>query len=271
MSNLRLVPALILSISLVPCAAQTSRGAALPDNPTPQVDVHGATPATERTVTWHTLVPSFLHDQKTIWTFPVQLAKGHHLVPALAVVGITAGLVYADPHIVSHFQNPSHSLDKLNDVFDPNIAAGYIIAMPASLLAAGYARHDSYQVQTALLSAEAYGDAAIVDLAVKAITQRERPIDVPPGGSFTDTFFNPNKSAITSTAFPSGHSIGAFSVATVIAERYPNHRWVRWGAYGLATAVSLSRISSSAHYPSDVFLGGSIGYSISKFVVLRPH
>lgn len=270
MSNLRLVPALILSISLLPCAAQTSRGAALPDNPSPQADAHSATPATERVVTWKSLPRDFLHDQKDIWTFPVQLAKGHHLVPTLAVVGVTAGLIYADPHIMPHFQNPPHAVDKVNDVFDPITATGYIIAMPASLLAAGYIRHDDYQVQTAILSGEAYGSAAIVDLAMKAVTRRERPADIPPGGSFTGTFFNGNKSPLKGSAFPSGHAVGAFSVATVIAGRYPQHRWVRWGAYGLATAVSFSRISSMAHFPSDVFLGAAIGYSVSKYEVLRP-
>jgi hypothetical protein len=35
---------------------------------------------------------------------------------------------------------------------------------------AGYTRHDSYQVSTALLAGEAYADSAIVDLAMKAVT-----------------------------------------------------------------------------------------------------
>ena len=62
--------------------------------------------------------------------------------------------------------------------------------MPASLLVAGYARHDSYQVGTALLAGEAYADSAVVDLAIKAITRRKRPSDVAPGAPFNDTFFS---------------------------------------------------------------------------------
>jgi len=42
-----------------------------------------------------------------------------------------------------------------------------MIAVPFALLVAGYARHDSYQVSTALLAAEAYADSAVVDLAMK--------------------------------------------------------------------------------------------------------
>lgn len=231
---------------------------------------HGGGLAAEREVSWRSLPRDFVEDQKQIWLFPTQLARGRHLIPTLVVVGGTAALIYADPHIMPHFQNPSHNLDKFNDAFDPMITTGEVMAMPVGLMLAGYIRHDSYQVQTAILAGEAYGDAAIVDLAIKAVTRRQRPSDVAPGGSFHDTFFNGGKSPLKGSSFPSGHSVGAFSVATVVASRYHNHRWVPWAAYGLATAVSLSRITSSAHFPSDVFLGATLGYGVSKYVVLRP-
>jgi membrane-associated phospholipid phosphatase len=135
----------------------------------------------------------------------------------------------------------------------------------------GYARHDPYQVGTALLAGEAYADAAVVDLAIKAVTRRKRPSDVAPGAPFTDTFFSGGKSPFKGSSFPSGHAAGAFAVATVVATRYHTHRWVPWAVYGFATAVSLSRITTSAHFPSDVFLGAALGYGITRYQVLRPH
>jgi len=143
------------------------------------------------------------------------------------------------------------------------------MAVPVSLLTAGYIRHDSYQVGTAILCAEAYGNSAVVDLAVKAITRRERPSDITTG-SFHDTFFNSSKSPFKGSSFPSGHAAAAFSVATVVAVRYRNHRWVPWAVYGLATAIGFSRVTSNAHFPSDVFLGASLGYTITRYQVLRP-
>lgn len=236
-----------------------------------QIRAHGDSPAAQRQVSWKSLPGNFGHDQKEIWLhFPNELGHGHHWVPLLAVAGGTTALIYADPHIMPHFQNPSQGLDNLNDVFDPMITTAEVIAVPASLMAAGYIRHDSYQVQTALLAAEAYGDSAIVDLAAKAVTRRQRPSDIPPGGDFHNTFFNGGKSPLKGSSFPSGHSTAAFSVATVVAERYRNHRWVPWAVYGMATAISFSRITSQAHFPSDVFLGASLGYSVAKFQVLRP-
>jgi PAP2 superfamily len=272
-------PSFLLPVNS-PAALPESPSTVLPDDPSPspgdsrssvpQPPSHGMNSASEREVTWRGIPRDFAHDQKAIWLFPTQLARGRHLLPAVVVVGTTAGLIYADPHIMPHFQNPSQGLDNFNDVFDPLITTSEVIALPASLMLAGYIRHDSYQVGTALLAAEAYGDSAIVDLAVKAVTRRQRPSDVADGGDFHNTFFNGGKSPLEGSSFPSGHATGAFSVATVVASRYSNHRWVPWVVYGMATVISFSRVTSMAHFPSDVFLGAAIGYTTTRYQVLRP-
>lgn len=250
--------------------AQTGR-ADLPDDPShvSRYSTDHDSPE-EREVTWRSLPKDFLHDQKDIWLFPGQLAKGRHWLPTLAIIGGTAGLIVADPHVMPYFRSHARNLDDVNDVFDAPITSAEVIVLPVSLLVAGYVRHDSYQTGTAMLAGEAYADSAIVDLAIKAITRRERPADVPPGGSFNNTFFNGGKSPFKGSAFPSGHAAGVFSVATVVASRYHRHRWVPWALYGFATAISFSRVTTSAHFPSDVFLGAALGYTITRYEVLRP-
>jgi membrane-associated phospholipid phosphatase len=253
------------------CAQTTGGG--LPESPSQS----STRPATDdsrspaaREVSWASLPKDFLRDQKNIWSFPAQLAKGHHWLPTLTIAGATAGLIAADPHAMPYFQSHARNLDRLNDTFDSTITTAEIIAIPTSLMALGYARHDRYQVSTALLAGEAYANAAVVDLAVKAVTRRQRPADVPPGGSFHNTFFNGGKSPFKGSSFPSGHAAGAFSVATVIATRYHNHRWVPWVMYGTAAAISFSRVTTSAHFPSDVFLGAALGYTVTRYAVLTP-
>jgi membrane-associated PAP2 superfamily phosphatase len=244
----------------------------LPDAPS-EVSLHPVRPndpASERTVSWRSLPKDFLHDQKGIWLFPAQLAKGKHWLPAVTITGVTAGLIVADPHAMPYFGSHSRGLDDINDVFDSTITAAETIVLPVSLLAAGYARHDDYQVGTALLAGEAYADAAIVDLAIKAVTRRKRPSDVLPGQSYNDTFFNGSKSPFKGSSFPSGHAAGVFAVTTIVANRYHNHRWAPWLLYGFATAVSFSRVTNRAHFPSDVFLGAALGYTISRYQVLSP-
>lgn len=252
--------------------AQAGR-ADLPDSPAPAwtsspSDRHALT---DREETWKALPKDFLHDQKQIWfVFPGRMARGHSWIPVLAVTGVTAGLVYADPHIEPYFSRHQTNWDDFNDTFDAYISTGEIAAIPASLLAAGYVRHDPYQVSTALLCADAYADSAVVDLAIKAITRRERPVEVAPNTPFSDTFFAGTESPVKGSSFPSGHAAGAFSVATVVARRYANHRWVPWVVYGFAGVVGASRITSLAHFSSDVFLGGAIGYATSEYATLRP-
>ena len=256
---------------LAPRAAttQTLAELSLPDAPAPAAGSVAYVPA-ERETTWRTLPGNFLHDQKDIWLFPVQLAKGHHWIPTLVIAGGTAAFIAADPHVASYFRSHQKNVDKVNDVFDPMITTGEVIALPTSLMVAGYLLHDQREVSTALMAAEAYGDSAIVDLAIKAITRRQRPSDIPTGQPFTNTFFNGSKSPFKGSSFPSGHSAAAFSVATVVASRYSRHRWAPILAYGMATAISVSRITENAHFTSDVFLGAAIGYTTTKYTVLRP-
>src|ERR1700727_2496237 len=146
--------------------------APLPDSPSQvaQSSKSGGELASERQVSWRSLPMDFLHDQKGIWLFPLQLGKGHYWLPTLAITGATAGLIVADPHIMPYFRSHQGNLDDVNDVFDAQISTAAVVAIPATLMITGYARHDNYQVGTALLSAEAYADSAVVDLAVKAIT-----------------------------------------------------------------------------------------------------
>ena len=252
-------------------SAQTA-DASLPDSPAPAVESshHGDGKYFDGVVSWKEMPRDILKDQKAIWLSPRQLAKGRGWIPVLVVAGGTAGLIASDPHTMPYFRDHAKNLDDVNDVFDESITTGEVVALPVSLMAVGFARHDSYMTSTALLAGEAYADTAVVDLAVKAVSRRERPSDVPAGANFDHTFFNGNESPLKGSSFPSGHAAGAFSVATVVATRYKNHRWVPWVAYGFATAVSLSRITTSAHFPSDVFLGAALGYTVTRFQVLRP-
>ena len=271
----RLPRLIVIVCMIVACMPKwaSSQDSQPPDSPSHARESagEGSDSPTNRVVTWHSLPKAFLQDQKAIWwLFPAQLGKGHHWLPTLAIAGGAAGLIVADPHAMPYFRSHARNLDDLNDTFDAPITSAEVILLPASLMVAGYARHDSYQVATALLAGEAYADSAVVDLAVKAVTRRKRPSDVAATGEFSDTFFAGGKSPFKGSSFPSGHAAGAFAVATVVATRYRTHRWVPWAVYGFATAVSFSRVTTSAHFPSDIFLGAALGYTITRYQVLRP-
>ena len=87
----------------------------------------------------------------------------------------------------------------------------------------------------------------------------------PTGGISRSDFFDGGSS------FPSGHSIEAWSLATVIAHEYHDRLAVQIAAYGIASAVSVSRFTGRNHYLSDVLVGSALGYGIGRYVYHAHH
>lgn len=67
-------------------------------------------------------------------------------------------------------------------------------------------------------------------------------------------------------SFPSGHSISAFAVGTVLGHAFPSCRFL---FFALATVVAVSRVLVGAHFPSDVISGSLLGLAVGTVVALR--
>ena len=122
--------------------------------------------------------------------------------------------------------------------------------------------HDDRLSETSSLAAESLLDAGIWIVVLKSVTARVRPNQTEAGA-----FFQYGNSSHGS--FPSGHAMGAFSVASVFAEKYRDKKWVPWFSYGLATLVGASRLALGRHFPGDVIIGAVLGSSIGRGVVAR--
>ncbi len=206
-----------------------------------------------------------------MWLFPVSLAEGHHLKPTLAFAGLTAGLVALDEHNMKYFRN-TQSFSGFNKVLSGRNTALAMEVFPAAFYALGLARKDPYAQHTVLLAGEAVLNSEILTAVMKDIDRRYRPSSIPPNGDFSESWFKETHGSYVGGvgSFPSGHTIAAFSIATVFAERYPKPRWHVFLAYGLASLVGFSRVPLQSHFPSDVFAGAALGYAITHYIVLRP-
>jgi membrane-associated phospholipid phosphatase len=223
----------------------------------------------ERPISLARLVPDFASDQKRIWPFPLRILRPKVLIPTAAVLGATAGLVALDPTTARYFRNTA-AFSGFNKIFTGTATQDATLVVPVVFYAAGLLHKDKKMQHTGLLAAETLADCYLVTTAMKDVDRRLRPADIPPNGNFSHSWFDDNsRYGLSDGSFPSGHEIAAMGVATVIARRYGNHRWVPYVAYGLAGLVGFSRLTLSAHFLSDVFMGGALGYSISRFVVLR--
>jgi hypothetical protein len=262
-----LLVVVVLLISSLPLAAQEKPDTPETTSPTARPGASTCCSDIGRSVSLRQLPGNLLADQKDIWLFPTKLAKGKHIWPAIAVVGITAGFVASDPYSAPSFRNTT-SFSGFSRVLSSTNTGAFIAAVPAAMYGIGSICKDSYAQETALLAGEAFADGFLLDLPFKAITGRREPIGYTGNGPYADSFFNGTHNPLHSGGFYSVHAMGAMAVATVIARRYRSHRWVPFVAYGLATAISFSRITRSDHFPADVFFGGAMGFVIARYAVL---
>jgi hypothetical protein len=230
---------------------------------------HATSNPSDLEVSWRKMPARFLHDEKDMWLFPVKLAEGKHWLPTAIIVGGTAVFLKEDPPLERKVRQ-TDIFNEYNKVLTSSVSGGLIAVVPAGFYAVSLLRHDSYGQGTSLLAGEAVANDAVLMIVLKAITQRARPSEFPPSGAYNDTFFATHNSFFgNGTSFPSGHAMMSFSVATVFAQRYKQHKWVPYVAYALATAISFSRVTTGAHFPSDVFFGAATGFAIARFDVLR--
>lgn len=202
-------------------------------------------------------IADFLDDQKQIWTSPSRLtfADATWLVP---LGGLTAGLFATDQQYSASLpQNPAdiHHYKSFS-----NFGLASLVGSGAGLYLLSFPMHNQHWRETGFLAGEAALNSLVTAEALKYSLQRERPDQ----GTGAGPFFNGG------TSFPSEHSAAAWSIASVIAHEYPG-TLPRVFAYGMASAVSFSRIRSRQHFPSDVLVGSVLGYLIAESVYRRRH
>jgi membrane-associated phospholipid phosphatase len=122
----------------------------------------------------------------------------------------------------------------------------------------GLFTHDEHAQRTGVLAAEASIDSFLLYGSMKLIFARQRPYTDNADGKFFAGNFS-------SGSFPSGHSAFAWTVASVIAHEYPKLP-VQLLMYGLATTVATTRVTGGQHFPSDVFVGSTLGYLVGTYV-----
>lgn len=95
--------------------------------------------------------------------------------------------------------------------------------------------------------------------ALKLLVARTRPRRFDLDGRILESFTGwlpMGQLPSTQEGFPSAHAATGFALATMLAWRYPHGRWL----FGTLAVVSgAQRVFSSAHFPSDVLFGASLG------------
>ena len=194
-----------------------------------------------------------------------QLLRGIERAPRNAIrpenlkwelpIGAATGLLIAeaDQPAADRIQSPSliHTARHWS-----NIGLAMEIVGAGATWGAGCIEHNHSLAQNGLTALTAIAAASTLDLALKLAFNREFPYTAGSQGAFWGG----------GRSFPSGHAAASFAFASAVAHRYPHNRWVKWGAYGLATGVALSRYPAKRHYLSDILVGSTLGYVTGTYV-----
>jgi len=194
-------------------------------------------------------------DQKQFWTSPAHL-ETKDLKWILPGAGITAAFIASDSWWSK--QVPLSHVATSKKVSDYGTYS--LMGLSGASFLLGHVMHDDQLSEAGLLSGEAAINAAAIAYAFKEITQRQRPYQ----GNGHGNFFAGGSS------FPSEHSAIAWSIASVWAHEYPG--WFsQIAAYGLASTVSITRVTAKQHFASDAIIGSALGWYLARQVYRAHH
>lgn len=199
-----------------------------------------------------------LRTTKGVGQAPRNGFRVHNLLWELPI-GATTGLLIAKYDVPAANRIQSTSLQNTAGRWG-NIGVGMELGSAALAFAWGCKSHNNHLSTAGFKMLDAAGAAILVDEGLKFAFNRQYPYAEHNKGEFWEG----------GKSFPSGHSAVSFAFASALAHEYPHNRWLKWGGYALAAGVSLSRLPAKKHFPSDVLVGGTVGYLVGTYLSSPP-
>ena len=144
------------------------------------------------------------------------------------------------------------------------------LAVASSFWIYGGIKKDNRALRTSSQLGEAIFSTGLVVQVTKRLTGRQSPyVSTQPRGEWnlfpsysTYQNFVPNYDA-----FPTGHLATAMATVTVIADNYPEYRFVRPVGYSLMGLLGYAMLNNGVHWASDYPVGIALGYAFAKIAV----
>jgi membrane-associated phospholipid phosphatase len=210
----------------------------------------------------------FLRDQVDMWTSPFRASSYEsrgffkYVVPFTLITGALIATDRQTSNLLPNTEDQSKWSLRVSQIGAPYTLAG----ISAGMYFISRKTKDKKARETGFLGAEVIAHTQIFTLVLKSATQRTRPGDAKEENIGGTAFWRGGDS------FPSGHASGSFGLATIFAYEYgKQHKWVPYVAYGLASVVAASRLSAQKHWVSDIFVGGSMGFLVGRYIYKVHH
>jgi membrane-associated phospholipid phosphatase len=223
----------------------------------------------ERQVTWHQMFTNIPSDYIGLFH---NSSGSKYILSLLSVGALTGTLLFFD----NGGWNFNHSLMKkspfVHKISDLSIKMGdgrnqfisaALFAIPGIIL------NDKTAIRTGSNIVESIISTGIFVQILKRITGRESPAASTEHGGDWDPFpsikqYQKNQPSFYS--FPSGHLATATAVITVIANNYPDQKWIRPVGYPLLGLLGFSLVSEGMHWYSDLPLAVLLGYTFGNII-----
>lgn len=190
----------------------------------------------------------------------------------LGIAGLTGALMHFDQsgwrfehNLYSNSSFYHRSADAL--VFMGNGEFHFILS--GVFAAYGLAFNNNRALITSGRIAEAVLSSGLFVQVLKRITGRESPAAASHSKGVWRFFPNIDQYQDAQSkyySYPSGHLASAMATLTVIANEYPDSKWIKPVGYTILGAIGFSLVERGMHWYSDLPLGLFIGYSFGNLI-----
>jgi hypothetical protein len=199
--------------------------------------------------------------------------------PEFSMVAVsTAALIIYDNQLWKPFEKAYNTNDNFQYVSNLFVDVGdgrFQFGLAVIFGGYGFIADDQRAIRTASQVCEVILASGGVVQLLKHVTGRESPIDITynPTGRWD---WLPNQIQYfdhTShyDAFPSGHLATALATLTVIANNYPEQKWIDPVGYVVCAGLSAGLVAQSVHWWSDFPLAIALGVGFGDIVAPNPN
>nr|MBC7612523.1 phosphatase PAP2 family protein [Pseudopedobacter sp.] len=180
-------------------------------------------------------------------------------------VEFNAPLKVAGERLVKIPQNLNTGLYEMGE-------GGTTMYIAAGLFIYGKINKDNRSLQAASDLTESFITMGVATQIIKRITGRQTPSSSTMSRGEWNLFpsfhnFNSDKSSYDS--FPSGHLSTMMATVTVLAQNYPEKKWIKPVGYSLIGLTGFAMLNNGVHWVSDYPLAIALGYLSGKIITNR--
>ncbi len=194
-------------------------------------------------------------------------------IPTYTVLAVLTGSMLAVDQQGWKFQNSLYNNSNFTkNISDFTVGFGngkYQFVASAAFAAAGIILHDKTLLKTGSNITEAILSTGLLVQLLKRISGRQSPAASTENGGDWDPFpsiIQYQKDQPAFYSFPSGHLSTATAILTVIANNYPNLKWIKPVGYPLLGLLGFSLVNKGMHWYSDLPLAFFLGYSFGNII-----